>query len=549
MIKYLSKLILGWPLAILILSSSYLSSIAQHRNAGPWPYLDTLAQRQPDSALIQLRKLHAQALSQDDDLKAGLSLQQMGQICFDQGHYGQALDLYLQAEKIFQASNNKAQLANNLFKIGILYYYNKQLDKARITYNKALALYRQTNDQHGQAAVFGEIGHLFEKRQRYDSAFHYQQRALQGYQKIGSRSGQAKIYENLGSIYEDLERYDTAYVCFTNSDRLYQQDHNTVARIEVLNNVGDVLRKTGRLKESLKLSHQAYELAMNTNNLYQQAAASRDLGKSFQLLRQMDSAYHYVELSRRLSLDLYSKEGLNQTLFLQVLYDINKKSDEIARLNSIRQTNRIITVAVVIVVILLIIIGVVIFSRQRLKIRDQKVLADQQRSIYEAQSDLMQLELRNKELEEQGLKQQLELKTKELSNHTLNLIKNNQLLEGTRTTLQQMVKEDKRDQKRQMQQIVQQIDQSFDHEQNWKEFTGAFEQVHQSFFEKLKIHSSDLTSADMRLIALLKVNMDSKNIAGLLGISMDSLRVARHRLRKKLNIEQGDNLSSFIQSL
>jgi DNA-binding CsgD family transcriptional regulator len=53
----------------------------------------------------------------------------------------------------------------------------------------------------------------------------------------------------------------------------------------------------------------------------------------------------------------------------------------------------------------------------------------------------------------------------------------------------------------------------------------------------------------MRLIALLKVNMDSKDIAGLLGISNDSLRVARYRLRKKLNLEQGDNLSTFIQAL
>jgi DNA-binding NarL/FixJ family response regulator len=100
-----------------------------------------------------------------------------------------------------------------------------------------------------------------------------------------------------------------------------------------------------------------------------------------------------------------------------------------------------------------------------------------------------------------------------------------------------------------MQQIIQQINQSFNHEQHWKEFTLAFEQVHQSFFEKLKQRSGDLTSTDLRLIALLKVNMDSKDIAGLLGISIDSLRVARYRLRKKLDIDQGENLSTFIQAL
>jgi DNA-binding CsgD family transcriptional regulator len=53
----------------------------------------------------------------------------------------------------------------------------------------------------------------------------------------------------------------------------------------------------------------------------------------------------------------------------------------------------------------------------------------------------------------------------------------------------------------------------------------------------------------MRLIALLRINLDSADIATLLGISTDSLRVSRYRLRKKLNIAQGDNLTAFIQSL
>jgi hypothetical protein len=50
-------------------------------------------------------------------------------------------------------------------------------------------------------------------------------------------------------------------------------------------------------------------------------------------------------------------------------------------------------------------------------------------------------------------------------------------------------------------------------------------------------------------VALLKMNLASGDIATLLGISMDSLRVVRYRLRKKLNLPQGESLSVFIQSL
>jgi len=511
--------------------------------------VQALTQHHPDSALSILKIIHAKAVESNNLKVAGISLQQMGQICFNQGHYAQALDFYQHADKLFSQQNSKDLLAGNYNKLGQLNYYTKQLNNSRIFYNKALSLYRQTGNLKGQAEVLGNIGHLFEKNQKYDSAFYYQRLALNKYNKIYFKQGLAKIYENLGSIYEDLARYDSAYVCFARSKSLYDVDKNSVASLEVINNLGDVLRKTGHYAESIKQSRIAYNLAQQSNNLYQMASSSRDLGKSYQLLKQMDSAYKYVELSRRYSLDVYSKESLNQTSFLQVLYDINKKSDEISKLNAIRKTNRIITFAVAIIVILLIIIGFVVFSRQRLKIRDQKKLAEQNRSIFEAQQELMQLELRNKKLEEVSLKQQLELKGKELSSHTLNLLRNNQLLEGMRNTLQQMVKEDKRDQKRQMQQIILQINQSFNHEQQWKEFTSAFEQVHQSFFDKLKEHSTELTSADIRLIALLKVNLDSRDIASLLGISLDSLRVSRYRLRKKLNIEQGENLSTFIQAL
>ena len=508
-----------------------------------------LGQQHPDSALIVLKKIHARAIQDNDNLAAGMSLQQMGQICFNQGHYAQALDFYLHADKIFGQEGNKDMLAGNMSKMGILYYYNKQSDKSYLLYKKALALYKSTNNKRGQAEVFGAIGHLYEKHHRYDSSFYYQHLALSTYSQIRDNYGKAKIYENLGSIHEDLANYDSSYSCFKKSLDLYRQYHDEVASIEVINNIGDILRKTGKYQQGILQSRLAYTLSLKTNNLYQLAASCRDLGKSYQLLNRLDSAYHYLELSRKYSLEVYSRESLKQTAFLQVLYDMDKKSDEIIRLNNIRKTNQIVAIAVTIIVILLIVLGLVTFSRQRLKIKDQRVLAEQDKSIFEAQRGLMELELKNKQLEEESLKQQLELKSQELSAHTLNLIKNNQLLENMRNTLQSMVKEDKRDQKKQMQQIIQQINQSFNHEQHWKEFTVAFEQVHQRFFDKLKYHSNDLTSTDIRLIALLKVNMDSKDIAGLLGISTDSLRVARYRLRKKLNIQQGENLSTFIQAL
>lgn len=516
--RFLSILLILFPLVLVAQSPQLLS-------------VNAISQKHPDSALVILKKLHAAAVDKKDDKTEGLCLQKMGQICYNQGHYAQALEFYLRAEKIFTELNNKDLSAANLGEMGVLYYYNKQLDRSRATYDRALALYKQTRNIKGQADILGNIGHFYEKSHQYDSAFYYQNLALKNYDGIGDKQGSAKIYENLGSIYEDLAKYDTAYACFDKSLQLYQADHNDIASIEVVNNLGDMLRKTGKYAASIVQSRKALALATQSGSIYQQASCTKDIGQAYALMHQMDSAYYYAELSRRSYLEVYSKDAADQTVFLQVLYDMSKKSEEIDRLNNIRKVNRIITAAVVVVVILMVILGLTIFSRQRFKIKDQQ-----------AQNDL-------KKLEEDSLKQQLELKGKELSNHTLNLIRNNQLLEDLRSTLQAMVKEDKRDQKKQMQQLILQINEGFDQEHYWKEFTAAFEQVHQSFFDKIKQYSNELTSSDMRLIALLRMNLDSSDTATLLGISTDSLRVSRYRLRKKLNIPQGDNLTAFIQSL
>lgn len=501
--------------------------------------------RAPDAELLILKQKHQRALDRDDRRAAGLCLQQMGKLCFNQGHYSMGLDFYQKADRMFVAIGDKELIGNNLTELGTLFYYNRQEAQAFDIYKRALALYRASFNKKGIADVFGKIGHLYEKKQHYDSAFFYQRRALSLYEQASYPDGAASIFENLGSIHEDLANYDSAAFYFNKSLAIYRLRRNQNALIEVVNNLGDLKRKTGNFKEAIALSRVAWKGAQQHKNLYQLASCSKDLALAYKLAGDPDSAFHFMELARKCSLELYSTEAIKQTSFLQVLYDIDQKSDEIAKLESTRKINYIIAGASVLVLLLIMILAMVIISRQRLKIKDQNALARQK----EAEHELVQLDLKNRSLEEENLKKELHLRTRELSNHTLSQVKSNQLLEELRTSLQAMIKDDKRDQKRQMQQLVSRINESFNNESNWLEFSRIFEQVHQSFFDKLKTASSDLTSADMRLIALMKMNLSSADISTLLGISQDSLRVSRYRLRKKLRMPQGDNLSAFIQSL
>ena len=55
------------------------------------------------------------------------------------------------------------------------------------------------------------------------------------------------------------------------------------------------------------------------------------------------------------------------------------------------------------------------------------------------------------------------------------------------------------------------------------------------FQERLKRQFPLLTAYDLRLCTYLKANLSTKEIATLLNITPDSVKKAKHRLRKKLN--------------
>jgi len=58
----------------------------------------------------------------------------------------------------------------------------------------------------------------------------------------------------------------------------------------------------------------------------------------------------------------------------------------------------------------------------------------------------------------------------------------------------------------------------------------------------------NMTKSEMRLIALLKMNLSSKDIADTLNISDEGIKKARYRLRKKPNLDSEDDLQAFLLS-
>ena len=160
------------------------------------------------------------------------------------------------------------------------------------------------------------------------------------------------------------------------------------------------------------------------------------------------------------------------------------------------------------------------------------------RANYRAEKEILRKE---KELELANANEVLEVKNKELAASALKLIEKDENL----SLLKNKIKEADGDLKpNELKKIVRSISVSNDH--NWKEFETRFVAVNKGFYENMKNKFPKLSQKDLKLCALIKLNFSCKEMAKLLGISVESAHTSRYRLRKKLNLTRDINLTEFI---
>ncbi|MEM6831247.1 MAG: helix-turn-helix transcriptional regulator [Bacteroidota bacterium] len=149
-----------------------------------------------------------------------------------------------------------------------------------------------------------------------------------------------------------------------------------------------------------------------------------------------------------------------------------------------------------------------------------------------------------RQLERTRTDAQLEVKKKELAVTALQLMEKDKLLEEVKNGLEKVQKEERDP-------LVAQIKRTIktNSTKTWEAFEARFVQINSSFYESLKTQHPDLSPAELKLCALIKLNFSSKEMAQLLGISADSINKARYRLRKKLDLKRDENLVTYVNNV
>ena len=136
----------------------------------------------------------------------------------------------------------------------------------------------------------------------------------------------------------------------------------------------------------------------------------------------------------------------------------------------------------------------------------------------------------------------------------MNLIRKNDMLQSMNENMQDLSESVRREDAkakitRKIIEIRKDIQSNMAEDDNWEKFEENFNLVYDDFMKKLIVRFPDLRSNERKLCAYLRMGLSSKEMASLFNSSIRSMETARYRLRKKLGLDSGDNLTDFIQNL
>jgi DNA-binding CsgD family transcriptional regulator/ligand-binding sensor domain-containing protein len=157
---------------------------------------------------------------------------------------------------------------------------------------------------------------------------------------------------------------------------------------------------------------------------------------------------------------------------------------------------------------------------------------------------------KEKELRRQQMKLDLERKAQDLAASTMNVIRKNEMLLEIDSELEKAVEnivDDRNKSLKILSRIRSQIHENIQHDDAWKTFEENFDIVYNDYLKRLSKNHPQLTVADKKMCAYLKMGLSSKDIAPLLNITVRSVEMTRYRLRKKLGLSREDNLTEFLQ--
>lgn len=489
------------------------------------------------------------------------------------GDFKTAVRLVEQAELLATKTNNKVLLAESYLIRGDIYGSISIFDQAYDYYNSALQIFNQENQKARALKAENRIClTLYVYNDRYEKALEIFKKVLKGAEALGDRELIVTGLNNVAAMYGKLGENDKALELFKRALRINLESRENFMAASNMVSMASIYASSGKNDTAAVYYSKALEYAGNDRNVlvrnllqlrrgifYYKTEnfeyAINDLNEVFTISEQSGWAEPAMQ-SAELLAKIYEKKGNDQlSLYflqkyidnlkvfesegntrkmaeLEVKYNFEK---EALRIEAVNRRKTILLSSALITSILVIILVIILLIHIRTRASAAKLLHKN--------------EMLQKEQIKQSLANQLELRNKEITSNIILLQRKNEMLTGIADKLMNAKHQFTEQNRDFIEKCIVELRESTD-DTDWKNFELQFNNIYESFYKKLDHINPNLTVNDRRLCAYLRLNMTTKEIAALTNLSVHSVEVARHRLRKKLGIDDPSVLLvSFLEHL
>ena len=469
-------------------------------------------------------------------------------------------------------ARNTLDFANYLQNIG-------DFDQSIKVNQKAINLYERIKNDQGLGAAYNSLGLTFKKMGRdkrglksvLDKALQYSLISKNYYQKANDTDGLLKIYSNLGIIYRSLYRFPEAEksyldglamaeeagvdnhvvgVLYANLSQIYsdnyQQYDKSISYLEkalAIYQKHEIYNYQEHVFRNLAINYTKKKDFAKANFYAEKAVEVAEKGKD---PHQMINAYsalfeaqHEAGNNKEAYDNLYFVRHLEDSIMsiekTEIIAEMDSKFKSVkneAKIQVLSKTNELNKWRIMVLLLFLTVLGILYYSIHQKRGKDKL--------LFESEKKIEQEKRRFAEIE-------LDIKKKELTAKVLQLAHKNEFLNSLKVEIEYLKNNIDDSVNKTSRRVSRMINRDIEGDTQWNQFSEEFSGIHHDFLSALTAKFGSFTKSEIRLISLLKMNLNSKEVASILGISDDGIRKARYRLRKKMHLEETE-LQSFLLS-
>lgn len=451
----------------------------------------------------------------------------------EKDNFAEAMKYYLKGIEISRQSEHFYKLPNLYNNLGIVYLNTNNPKKALDLYLQALELFKSGNDTMNVAGTTTNIGSIYIRLGQLEIANTYYKSGYELFSDCNSLEGMAHSLLKLGLLDIIQNDYNNASYHLEESLKLQKELEITVSGsksfflAETLINLGIAYLHSARIEEARKLLQEGYEIAKNSNQYRLVSLSSENLSSYYKDHHNYKVALEYYEVFKQYSDSIFNEESVRKLTQTEMQHEFNAKikEDKLERklqTQKEKRKNLIYIITSIGLFLLLVILGLLLRLEKTRK--------------------------RRMELEKDSLSSKLEHTNKELTTYVMYLLRKNEFIISIAEKLKVARLDAKAENKKIMTELIKELE-SNSTMISWEEFEVRFQQVYTGFYKKLNTRYPDLSPNELRLCAFFRLNMTTKEIAAITYQSINSISVARYRLRKKLGLSSDENLVAFLTKM